>query len=153
MAPPLLLPDGWVLISFLALGCTPCRWELSRLLNSIKGRQAAKATGELAETEVVRGAGLKGWLRESICRAAIRTLRATAALAALVWRERRARAAYGSCQGLVSRRACLAAAAARPAGRRVAGLGGGAVPRLPPPEAWTRGARRARQDGLYGVTT
>jgi hypothetical protein len=32
---------------------------------------------------------LKGWLRESMCQAAIRILRATAALAALLWRERR----------------------------------------------------------------
>jgi hypothetical protein len=71
---------------FLGLGCTPCRWELSRLLNSIRGRQAAKAKRELAGTElplVVR-AGLKGSLRESMCQAAIRILRATAALAALV---------------------------------------------------------------------
>ncbi len=90
-APPLMLPDGWMLISFLALGCTPCRWELFRLLNSIRGRQAAKAKRELAGTEVplvVRGAGLKGWLRESMCQAAIRILRATAALAELWLRER-----------------------------------------------------------------
>ena len=84
----MVLPDGWLLISFLALlGCTPCRWELSRFLISIRGRQAAKAKRELAGTEVplvVRGAGLKGWLRESMCQAAIRILRATAALAALV---------------------------------------------------------------------
>ena len=72
---------------FLGVGRTPCRWELSRLLNSIKGRQAAKAKRELAGTEVPlvqRGAGLKGWLRESMCQAAIRILRATAALAAFV---------------------------------------------------------------------
>jgi hypothetical protein len=72
---------------FLGVGRTPCRWELSRLLNSIKGRQAAKAKRELAGTEVpvvVLGAGLKGWLRESMCQAAIRILRATAALAAFV---------------------------------------------------------------------
>jgi hypothetical protein len=75
------------------LGCTPCRWELSRLLSWIRGRQAAKATGELAGTGVPPvdlGAGLKGSLRESMCQAAIRILRATAALAELVWRERRA---------------------------------------------------------------
>src|SRR5919198_1367256 len=74
---------------FLGVGCTPCRWELSRLLNSIRGRQAAKATGELAGTEVPPvdlGAGLKGSLRESMCQAATRILRATAALAASVWR-------------------------------------------------------------------
>jgi hypothetical protein len=72
---------------FLGLGRTPCRWELSRLLSSIRGRQAAKALGELAGTGVPlvqRGAGLKGWLRESMCQAAIRILRATAALAELV---------------------------------------------------------------------
>jgi hypothetical protein len=77
---------------FLGVGRTPCRWELSRLLNSIKGRQAAKAKRELAGTEVpavVLGAGLKGWLWESMCQAAIRIFRATAALAAFVWRERR----------------------------------------------------------------
>src|SRR6266487_441382 len=73
------------------LACTPCRWELSRLLNSIRGRQAAKAKRELAGTEVapVRGAGLKGSLRESMCQAAIRILRATAAFAELWLRERR----------------------------------------------------------------
>jgi hypothetical protein len=72
---------------FLGVGRTPCRWELSRLLNSIKGRQAAKAKRELAGTGVPAvdlGAGLKGWLRESMCQAAIRILRATAALAELV---------------------------------------------------------------------
>ncbi len=37
---------------------------------------------------VVRGAGLKGWLRESMCQAAIRILRATAALAELRLPER-----------------------------------------------------------------
>src|SRR5439155_4865570 len=77
---------------FLGVGRTPCRWELSRLLNSIKGRQAAKAKRELAGTEspaVDLGAGLKGSLRESMCQAAIRILRATAALAALWLRERR----------------------------------------------------------------
>ena len=72
---------------FLGVGRTPCRWELSRLLSSIRGRQAAKATRELAGTgvrSVVRGAGLKGWLRESMCQTAVRIVRATAALAALV---------------------------------------------------------------------
>jgi hypothetical protein len=77
---------------FLGVGCTPCRWELSRFLSSIKGRQAAKAKWELAGTglsAVVLGAGLKGSLRERMCQAAIRILRATAALAELLWRERR----------------------------------------------------------------
>src|SRR5205809_6104048 len=76
---------------FLGVGRTPCRWELSRLLNSIRGRQAAKAKRELAGTEVSaveRGAGLKGSLRESMCQAAIRILRATAALAELWLWER-----------------------------------------------------------------
>jgi hypothetical protein len=27
MAPPSLLPDGWMLISFLVLVHTPCRWS------------------------------------------------------------------------------------------------------------------------------
>jgi hypothetical protein len=48
------------------------------------GALQAKALRELAGTEVplvVRGVGLKGWLRESMCQAAIRILRATAALA------------------------------------------------------------------------
>jgi hypothetical protein len=76
---------------FLGVWGTPCRWELSRLLNSIRGRQAAKAKRELAGTEsplVDRGAGLKGSLRESMCQAAIRILRATAALAELRLPER-----------------------------------------------------------------
>jgi hypothetical protein len=81
-----------MLISFLALGCTPCRWELFRLLSSIRGCQAAKAKRELAGTglpSVERGAGLNGSLRESMCQAAIRILRATAAFAELWLRERR----------------------------------------------------------------
>jgi hypothetical protein len=72
---------------FLGVVGTPCRWELSRLLSSIRGRQAAKAKREFAGAVVspVRlAAGLKGSLRESMCQAAIRILRATAALAALV---------------------------------------------------------------------
>lgn len=81
-------PDGRSALSW-RLACTPCRWELSRLFVSIRGRQAAKAKRELAGTEVVRGAGLKGWLRESMCQAAIRILRATAALAGLWLPERR----------------------------------------------------------------
>jgi hypothetical protein len=87
---PLVLPDvGCSSLSW--PGCTPCRWELSRLLSSIRGRQAAKAKRELAGTgvpAVVRGADLKGWLRESMCQAAIRILRVTAALAELVLPER-----------------------------------------------------------------
>jgi hypothetical protein len=81
-----------LLISFLALDAHGVGWELSRFLSSIKGRQAAKAKWELAGTgvsAVVLGAGLKGSLRERMCQAAIRILRATAALAELLWRERR----------------------------------------------------------------
>src|SRR5207247_8256874 len=76
---------------FLGVWGTPCRWELTRLLNSIRGRQAAKAKRELAGTGsplVDRGAGLKGSLRESMCQTAIRILRATAALAELRLPER-----------------------------------------------------------------
>src|SRR5207247_6606621 len=85
------LPNGRAHLFLGVVGRTPCRWELSRLLNSIRGRQAAKAKRELAGTEVapVRGAGLKGSLRESMCQAAIRILRATAAFAELWLRERR----------------------------------------------------------------
>ena len=63
------------------------------MLNSMRGRLAAKAERELAGAAVplvVRGAGLRGWLRESMCQAAIRVLGAAVALAAFVWRERRA---------------------------------------------------------------
>jgi hypothetical protein len=67
---------------FLGVVGTPCRWELSRLLNSIRGRQAAKAKRELAGTVMSPvlglGAGLKGSLRESMCQAAMRILRARA---------------------------------------------------------------------------
>src|ERR671923_1944687 len=97
---------------FLGVDRTPCRWELSRLLNSIRGRQAAKAKRELAGTEVAaveRGEGLKGSLRESMCQAAIRILRATAALAELWLRERRLTARESWCQGFDSRQACWAA--------------------------------------------
>ena len=54
-----------------------CSWELSRLLNSMRGRQAARKQRELAETGAPpRGRlGLKGSSRERTCQAAIRTLR------------------------------------------------------------------------------
>src|SRR5438876_10867706 len=128
-----------MVICFLALWSRPCLCELSLLLNSIKGRQAAKATGEIAETDVVRGAGLKGSLRESMCQAAIRILRATAALAALVWRERRARSAYRSCQGFVSRQACWAASTAAQPSRREPDLVSGPLRGRAWPDWWTRG--------------
>jgi hypothetical protein len=48
----------------LGVGRTPSRWELSRLLSSIRGRQAAKAKREPAGTVtspiVILGAGLNG---------------------------------------------------------------------------------------------
>src|SRR5438552_14907573 len=67
------------------------RLELSRLLNSQMGRQAARELGELAGTvgAAAGAAGLKGSLRASTCQQAIRTLRATAALAALPFPCRR----------------------------------------------------------------
>src|SRR6266550_6742803 len=142
MAPPLVLPDGWLLISFLALlGCTACRWELSRFLISIRGRQAAKAKRELAGTEVRRGAGWKGWLRESMCQA-IRILRATAALAALLWRERWPTSTYSWCQGFDSRQACWAASTAAQPSSREPDLFSGPVCGRPSPDWRTRGASR-----------
>ena len=65
-------------------GRADCSWELPRLLNSMRGRQAARKQLELAETSVpVAGerAGLKGCLRLRMCQQAIRILRATADLA------------------------------------------------------------------------
>src|SRR5204862_6962089 len=90
------------------------------------GRQAAKAKRELAGTEVapVRGAGLKGSLRESMCQAAIRILRATAAFAELWLRERRPTSRQSWCQGFDSRQACWAASTA-------------AQPRLREPDSFT----------------
>jgi hypothetical protein len=63
--------------------CADCSWELSRLLNSMRGRQAARKQRELAETVVGSGepAGLKGWWRPRMCQLAMSTLRATADLA------------------------------------------------------------------------
>ena len=60
-----------------------CSWELSRLLNSMQGRQAARKRGELAEAGSGRRlvGALKGSCRERMCQEAIRILRATAALA------------------------------------------------------------------------
>jgi hypothetical protein len=87
MAPPLVLPDGGMLISFLALGVHTVSVGAVPASQFHKGRQAAKAKRELAGAEVpfvVRGAGLKGSLRESMCQVAIRILRATAALAELL---------------------------------------------------------------------
>jgi hypothetical protein len=62
-----------------------CSWELPRLLNSMRGRQAARKQRELAETSVAllvcERAGLKGCWRLRMCQQAIRILRATADLA------------------------------------------------------------------------
>ena len=62
-----------------------------RLLRSFVGRQAARRMVELAGAEGVapEALGLKGCCRARTCQAAIRTLRATAALAglALPWRR------------------------------------------------------------------
>ena len=73
----------------------------------MQGRQAARKQRELAETvveSVVRGpAGLKGCSRESTCQAAIRTLRATAALAGLALPWRVLVSVYRRCQGLLDR--------------------------------------------------
>ena len=81
---PFVVGAGW-LTSLSALVAQRVRLELSRLLNSQMGRQAARELEELAGTigAAARAAGLKGWLRASTCQQAISTLRATAALAAL----------------------------------------------------------------------
>src|SRR4051812_16264286 len=84
----------------------------------MRGRQAARKQRELAEAGAGRrgAAGLKGCWRESTCQAAIRILRATAALAGFL-PARWASSAYSGCQGLVARQACWAASTA--AQRRV----------------------------------
>ena len=61
-----------------------CSWELPRLLNSMRGRQAARKQLELAETSVPLAeerAGLKGCWRLRMCQQAIGILRATTDLA------------------------------------------------------------------------
>jgi hypothetical protein len=58
-----------------------CSWELPRLLNSMRGRQAARKQLELAEASVPLAwerAGLKGCWRLRMCQQAVSTLRATA---------------------------------------------------------------------------
>jgi hypothetical protein len=74
---------SWAHFSFGARVGAECSWELSRLLNSMRGRQAARKQRELAEAGSGRrgAAGRKGCWRERTCQAAIRILRATAALA------------------------------------------------------------------------
>jgi hypothetical protein len=73
----------WAHFSFGARVGAECVWELPRRLNSMQGRQAARKQRELAEAGSGRrgAAGLKGCWRERTCQAAIRILRATAALA------------------------------------------------------------------------
>src|SRR6266496_749557 len=90
------------------------RLELSRLLNSQRGRQAARELEELAGTvgAAALAAGLKGSLRASTCQQAIRTLRATAALAALPFPCRRRTSTYSRCQGFWGRQPCWAASTA-----------------------------------------
>jgi hypothetical protein len=150
MAPPLVLPDGWMLISFLAFVCRPCRWELSRLLNSIGGRQAAKAKRELAGTEVRLvdlGAGLKGWLRESMCRdqdlaregglGGVVVAGAAADVEVELW-----------CQRFDSRQACWAASTAAQPSSREPDLLSGPVGGRPSPDWWTRGGESTVGDEL-----
>jgi hypothetical protein len=67
--------------SFGALGADRS-WELPRPLNSMQDRQAVRKRQEFAGA-----GGLKGSWRESMCQAAIRSLRATDDFAAfLPWR-------------------------------------------------------------------
>jgi hypothetical protein len=81
-----------VLSSLSALGCADDRFQLSRLLKSLLGRQAARSSGSLpGQTSGGIGAWrLNGCWRERTCQLAIRILRAIAALAGLVfpWRCR-----------------------------------------------------------------
>ena len=67
------------------VGRADCLWELARLLDSMRGRQAARRQLELAETSVPglarEWAGLKGCWRLRMCQRAIRSLRAAADLA------------------------------------------------------------------------
>ena len=74
-----------LLSSLSALGCADDRFQLSRLLKSLLGRQAARSSGSLpGQSSGEAGAwGLNGSWSESTCQQAIRTLRAIAALAGL----------------------------------------------------------------------
>ena len=78
-------PSWWMRcahFSFGALGADRS-WELPRPLNSMQDRQAVRKQQEFAEA----GWCLKGSRRESMCQAAIRSLRATADFAGfLPWR-------------------------------------------------------------------
>jgi hypothetical protein len=74
-------------VLFRSWWCDRFSFELSRLLNSSGGRQAARTLMELAGTVRVapRGRlGLNGCWRESMCQAAVRTFRATADLASFL---------------------------------------------------------------------
>ena len=79
-----------LLRSLSALGAHLVWLQLPRLLRSFVGFQAARPMEELAGTSVValEAHRLKGSLRARTCQQAIRTLRATAALAGfdLPWR-------------------------------------------------------------------
>jgi hypothetical protein len=72
-----------VLISLSALGCADDRFQLSRLLMSLWGRQAARSPWSLPGQvgSKICAAGLNGCWRARTCQLAIRTLRATALLA------------------------------------------------------------------------
>ena len=79
-----MVAPGWVeRVAHFSFGAggADCSWELPRLLNSMRGRQAARKQLELAETSVplvCERAGLKGCPRLRMCQLAVRTLRATA---------------------------------------------------------------------------
>ena len=79
-----------VLRSLSALGAHLVWLQLPRLLRSFVGFQSARRMEELAGTSfaALEALRLKGSLRASTCQEAIRTLRATAALAGfdLPWR-------------------------------------------------------------------
>src|SRR3954454_24537478 len=64
--------------------CADCSWELPRLLNSMRGRQAARKQLDLAETSVAlvcERLGLNDCWRLRMCQHAVKILRATADLA------------------------------------------------------------------------
>src|SRR3954454_10301610 len=78
VAPPLALrtTPGWAWTNVarpVRWNAVVCSWELSRLLNSMRGRQAARKQLELAEASVplvCERAGLKGWWRLRMCQQA-----------------------------------------------------------------------------------
>jgi hypothetical protein len=123
--------------SFGALGADRS-WELSRPLNSMRDRQAIRKRLEFA------GAGLKGAQRESMCQAAVSTLRAIADFAGF---GRGGRRSSGSAYPRDSRGARPAGRLdRRPAKRPGAGLGEAPVAERSP-DWLTLGASPAR--GLH----